>query len=115
MTIVKQVNQKEIPEENDAELLIRLIPITKGPLLKIRKEVRKSFIKAAISSNNTGAVIDVREISRKVFNIIKAKIDEQAIISVFNQLQDEGVVKHISGLKFELIKKIQLMSLIYIT
>ncbi len=115
MVQITGIEKETSHKNNDAELLIKLIPITKGPLLKIRKEIRKSFIKAAISGFDIGSIIEVRDISKKVHELVKGMVDNQTIVSNLNQLQDNGIVQHISNLKYEIKKKIQLTDLKEIT
>jgi len=98
-----------ICEDNrNIDILIRLSKLTQGPLLGRRKEIRKSFVLAALSMFSIESNFQVQDLYTKVKTITKCELDNENIISILNELQNEDIVRHISELDYKLIKNIEI-------
>jgi len=97
-------------DQNNTKLLISLIPITRGSLLQRRQEIRKSFVKAALSKYPVGSTIDIKKLSEKIKVITKCELSEESIVLVLNQLSEEGIVQHLKNYIYHLNKKISLIN-----
>jgi len=97
-------------DDRNINLLVRLSVLTKGPLLERRKEIRKSFVLAALSLFPIETNFQVADLSRNVKKITKCEIDNENIIVTLNELVNEKVIQHISGLEYKLIKEIEIAS-----
>lgn len=89
-------------------LLVRLSALTKGPLLERRKEIRRSFVYAALSTYQIGSEFEVSDLSTNIKSITKCELGDENIIPILNQLKDEGVVQHVGGLKYKIEKNVEL-------
>jgi len=96
--------------ENDRnfDFLVRLSNITQGPLLERRKEIRKSFVLAALSMFSPESIFQVKDLYNNVKKITQCELDNENIISILNELESEDIVRHLSGLEYKLIKKIEI-------
>lgn len=90
------------------DILVRLSALTKGPLLERRKEIRRSFVCAALSAYQIRSEFGVNDLSTNIKSITRCDLGDENIISILNQLKSEGVVQHVGGLKYKLEKNIGL-------
>jgi len=90
------------------DILVRLSALTKGPLLERRKEIRRSFVCAALSAYQIGLDFEVNDLSTNIKSITKCELGDENIISILNQLKSEGVVQHVGGLTYKLEKNVGL-------
>lgn len=97
-------------DSNNTELLVSIIPITRGKLLNIRKEVRESFVKAALSKYDIGSTILVNDISSKIKDLTKCELSNEDIVSILHKLDEDGIVKHLEGFSYQINKKITLIN-----
>jgi len=105
------MNSDKMIHDTDAygsDILVRLSTITKGPLLERRKEIRRSFVYAALSAYQIGSEFEVNDLSTNIKSITKCELGDENIISILNQLKDEGVVQHVGGLKYKIEKNVEL-------
>ena len=93
----------------NTDILVRLSALTKGPLLERRKEIRRSFVYAALSAYQIGSEFEVNDLSTNIKSITKCELGDENIISILNQLKSEGVVQHVGGLKYKLEKNVGLL------
>lgn len=98
----------DIQPLDDIKLLIRLSAITKGELLKRRRDVRKSLVLTAISEFDKGIDFKTEDVSKRIFEISKCLIKDEEIISILDDFVDEGVVEHLENINYKLIKQITL-------
>ncbi len=95
-------------ESPNADILVRLSVLLKGPLLERRKEIRKSFVLASLSAFKAEAEFEIKDLSKSIKNITKCEIENELIIAILNQLESEAIIQHIGGLKYKLNQKITL-------
>src|SRR3972149_11654485 len=89
-------------ESPNADILVRLSVLTKGPLLERRKEIRKSFVLASLSTFKAESEFEIKDLSKSIKNITKCEIENEIIIDILNQLESEAIIQHIDGLKYKL-------------
>jgi adenylate kinase family enzyme len=95
-------------ESPNADILIRLSVLLKGPLLERRKEIRKSFVLASLSTFKAESEFEIKDLSKSIKNITKCEIENEILIDILNQLESEAIIQHIDGLKYKLNQKIAL-------
>ena len=107
----ESINRKEQDDhiqEMNSELLVRLIPITKKEIVEIRKELHLSFVKAALVHFSKNTIFSIRDISNKIENIARCKMEDPLIISILDILHEEKIVEHIEGNKYQIVSEIDL-------
>lgn len=92
---------KERYNSKDTELLIRLSAITKGQLLERRKDIRKSLVLAAINNYAINEIFDLDEVDSQIEKLTKCKLIHEDIISVLNELENEGFIDHLGELHYK--------------
>lgn len=95
-------------ESPNTDMLVRLSVLTKGPLLERRKDIRKSFVLASLSTYRPESEFEVKDLSNNIKDITKCEMDNENIISILNILEIENIVQHLDGLKYKLTKEVQL-------
>ena len=110
MITLDHLNSDIVICENDRnfDFLVRLSNITQGPLLERRKEIRKSFVLAALSIFSPESIFQVKDLYDNVKKITRCELDNENIISILNELESEEIVRHLSGLEYQLKKKIEI-------
>lgn len=89
----------------DPEQVVRLAALTKGKILEMRKDIPKSLILVALDKFEEGSIITPDDISERVNNITRCTISNSEIISNFNELENENIIKHLGNLKYKLMVK----------
>lgn len=97
-------------DNNDYELIIRTIPLTKDVLVEKRRNIRKSIILAGLSKFKEKTRFTVDDLINKIKNITKCTINHAIIIRTLNELEKDGTIKHIGQLEYALEKDIEIPS-----
>lgn len=90
----------------DPKILIRSIALSKGKLLKRRKEIHKSLVIAALDQYDLSSIFTVEQLSQDIITIAKCKMSSDEIISILDFLMEEDIIQHIEGLEYKLKTKV---------
>ncbi len=100
MSTYKSINEQSY--SIDSELLVRLSAITKGELLERRKDIRRSLVLAALDNYNINEIVNSEELTIQIKQITKCKLIPEDIITVLNELENNGTIEHLGQLKYKL-------------
>jgi hypothetical protein len=92
----------------DANLLVRLSPLTTGPILMRRREISKAFTRAGLSVYNDKDTFNIKDLSGKISSLTNIKLEDDALISILEEFCNEGSIEHISGLKYHIREQIKI-------
>lgn len=94
----------------DIDLLVRMSPLTKGPIKERRGEIKKNLVLSTLTKFPTDKIFTVEELRLALNSELKCSFTNDLIISILDELIKEEFVQHISGLNYRLLKKIELPS-----
>ena len=92
----------------DARLLVRLSPLTTGPILMRRREISKAFARAGLSIYNHNDRFNIKDLSNKISSLTNVNLEDDALISILEEFCNEGSIEHISGLSYNIKEKINI-------
>lgn len=112
MDIQEETSDIFLKEEDDFllenELLIRLSAIVTGDINKIRIEIRKSLIILGLSKYEVNSVFNSKQLSKKIFQITKVRLNDNQIIQILEELVSIGKIEHLSKFEYKIISKFEI-------
>lgn len=94
----------------DASILVRLSPLTTGPILMRRREISRAFTRAGLSTYNDNDTFNLKDLSLKITSLASINLDNDVLISILEDFCNEGAIEHVSELKYNIKQKIKIPS-----
>jgi hypothetical protein len=92
----------------DAELIVRLSRLVKGPFLERRKEITKDFVRAGLSLYDINSEFILNDLSFRIQDTTNVRLEDEAIIYHLEKFSQDGYIVHISNMKYKMLEKVDI-------